>query len=218
MPAAFFPLMEEGLGQDIGNWVLEQACKQAREWRDAGLGPIVACVNIAATQLKDATLLPSLKRILTRTGCEPSWLEFDVTESTLVRDIEAAAVLLGKLRAMGIRIAVDDFGTGSSSLAHLRHLPVDVLKIDKTFIADVSTGPLGRPKAGNAGAAIVSAIVGLANGLGLEVIAEGVEKASQQAFLKRIGCGFGQGYHLCPPLPVADLEKFLRARKKRPKK
>jgi EAL domain-containing protein (putative c-di-GMP-specific phosphodiesterase class I) len=210
--------MEEGLGHDIGNWVLEEACKQAREWRDAGLGHLVASVNIAAGQLKDATLLPSLKRILARTGCEPSWLEFDVAESTLVRDIDAAAVLLGKLRSLGVRIAVDDFGTGSSSLAHLRHLPVDVLKIDKAFIADVAAGPLGKPKAGNAGAAIVTAIVGLAHGLGLEVIAEGVEKASQQAFLKRIGCKYGQGYHLCPPLPAADLDKFLRARKRRAKK
>jgi EAL domain-containing protein (putative c-di-GMP-specific phosphodiesterase class I) len=126
--------------------------------------------------------------------------------------------VLTKLRNLGVRVAIDDFGTGFSSLSHLRHLPVDVLKIDKAFVADID--PAGRKKRDAAGgAAIVSAVIGSAKGLGLDVVAEGVERESQLEFLKRAGCKGAQGYLLCQPVPAEEFEKWLKARKKplRPK-
>jgi diguanylate cyclase (GGDEF)-like protein/PAS domain S-box-containing protein len=205
LPQAFIPQAEEsGLGHAIGHWVLEAACRQVRAWRDAGLGELSMCVNLSAGQLRDASTYAELKRVLAKTGCEPSWLELEITETSMVRDVEGASVVLARLRALGVRIAIDDFGTGFSSLSHLRHLPVDVLKIDKAFVADIEGGD----------AAIVSAVIGLARGLGLGVVAEGVEKRSQMNFLTREGCDACQGFLLCPPLPAAELEKWLRERRK----
>jgi EAL domain-containing protein (putative c-di-GMP-specific phosphodiesterase class I) len=212
-PQGFIPLAEEtGLGHAIGHWVLEAACKQARAWRDAGLGDITACVNLSPGQLRDTAMVGDLKRILQQTGCEPGWLQFEITETSMVRDVEGASLVLAKLRALGVRIAIDDFGTGFSSLSHLRHLPVDVLKIDKAFVADIDSGARRGESAG--GAAIVSAVIGLARGLGLSVVAEGIEKKTQLDFLAREGCDAGQGYLLCPPLPAAEFEAWLRNRGK----
>jgi diguanylate cyclase (GGDEF)-like protein/PAS domain S-box-containing protein len=214
LPQGFIPLAEEsGLGHAIGTWVMNAACKQARTWREGGLGDIVVCVNLSAGQLRDTSMIADLKHILEQNGCEPGWLQFEITETSMVRDVEGASVVLAKLRALGVRIAIDDFGTGFSSLSHLRHLPVDVLKIDKAFVADIETTPKrGREKSG--GAAIVSAVIGLARGLGLDVVAEGVEKKSQLAFLTREGCRAAQGYLICPPLPAAGFERWLAARTK----
>jgi diguanylate cyclase (GGDEF)-like protein/PAS domain S-box-containing protein len=218
MPAGFIPLAEEsGLGHAVGHWVLEAACKQARAWRDRRLGHIVVCVNLSASQLRDTAMVADLKKLLARHGCEPGWLQFEITETSMVRDVEGASLVLAKLRALGVRIAIDDFGTGFSSLSHLRHLPVDVLKVDKAFVADIDSARRG--KAGG-GAAIVSAVIGLARGLGLDVVAEGVEKRSQLAFLEKQGCGACQGYLICPPLPADEFEHWLklRAKKKKPRK
>jgi EAL domain-containing protein (putative c-di-GMP-specific phosphodiesterase class I) len=212
-PQGFIPLAEEtGLGHAIGHWVLEAACKQARAWRDAGLGDITVCVNLSASQLRDTAMVGDLKRILHQTGCEPGWLQFEITETSMVRDVEGASLVLAKLRALGMRIAIDDFGTGFSSLSHLRHLPVDVLKIDKAFVADIDSAARRGESAG--GAAIVSAVIGLARGLGLSVVAEGIEKKTQLDFLAREGCDAGQGYLLCPPLPAGEFEAWLRNRGK----
>ncbi len=217
LPQGFIPLAEEsGLGHAIGHWVMEAACRQARAWRDAGLGGITVCVNLSAGQLRDTAMLADLKRLLAKTGCEPGWLQFEITETSMVRDVEGASVMLAKLRTLGVRIAIDDFGTGFSSLSHLRHLPVDVLKIDKAFVADIDARPRKGENAG--GAAIVSAVIGLARGLGLQVVAEGVEKRSQLNFLAREGCHAGQGYLLCAPLPAAEFEAWLRNRRKPAKK
>ena len=217
LPQGFIPLAEEsGLGHAIGHWVMEAACRQARAWRDAGLGGVTLCVNLSAGQLRDSAMLADLKRLLHKTGCEPGWLQFEITETSMVRDVEGASVMLAKLRTLGVRIAIDDFGTGFSSLSHLRHLPVDVLKIDKAFVADIDAGPRKGENAG--GAAIVSAVIGLARGLGLQVVAEGVEKRSQLNFLAREGCHAAQGYLLCPPLPAADFEAWLRSRRRPAKK
>jgi diguanylate cyclase (GGDEF)-like protein/PAS domain S-box-containing protein len=210
-PQGFIPLAEEtGLGHAVGHWVLDAACKQARAWRDAGLGDITACVNLSASQLRDTAMIGDLRHILQQTGCEPGWLQLEITETSMVRDVEGASLVLAKLRALGVRIAIDDFGTGFSSLSHLRHLPVDVLKIDKAFVADIDGGARRGESAG--GAAIVSAVIGLARGLGLTVVAEGVEKRSQLNFLAKEGCHAGQGYLLCPPLPASEFEKWLRNR------
>ena len=214
LPQGFIPLAEEsGLGHAIGHWVMEAACRQARAWRDAGLGGITVCINLSAGQLRDASMLPDLKRLLHKTGCEPGWLQFEITETSMVRDVEGASLVLAKLRKLGVRIAIDDFGTGFSSLSHLRHLPVDVLKIDKAFVADIdAASPRKGENAG--GAAIVSAVIGLARGLGLQVVAEGIEKRSQLNFLAREGCHAGQGYLLCPPLPAPEFEAWFTNRRK----
>lgn len=214
LPQGFIPLAEEsGLGQAIGHWVIETACRQARAWRDAGLGNIAVSVNLSASQLRDTSMISDLKRTLQKTGCEPGWLQFEITETSMVRNVEGASVLLAKLRALGVTIAIDDFGTGFSSLSHLRHLPVDILKIDKAFVADIeATGARGSDNAG--GAAIVSAVIGLARGLGLAVVAEGVEKRSQLDFLTREGCSAFQGYLVCRPLPAAEFERWIAERNK----
>jgi EAL domain-containing protein (putative c-di-GMP-specific phosphodiesterase class I) len=220
MPAGFIPLAEEtGLGHAVGQWVLEAACKQARAWRSGAVGEIVLCVNLSASQLRDAALVADLKKMLARTGCEPTWLEFEITETSMVRDVEGASLTLAKLRSLGVRIAIDDFGTGYSSLSHLRHLPVDVLKVDRAFVADIeptpgATNPGARRGDRAGGAAIVSAVIGLARGLGLGVVAEGVEKKSQLAFLEKEGCGYCQGYLICPPLPASEFEAWLLKRRK----
>jgi EAL domain-containing protein (putative c-di-GMP-specific phosphodiesterase class I) len=217
LPAGFIPHAEEsGLGHAVGAWVMEAACKQASAWNAAGL-PLVVSVNLSASQLRDGAMVADLKRTLRESACEPSWLQFEITETSMVRDVESASIVLAKLRALGVRIAIDDFGTGFSSLSHLRHLPVDVLKIDKAFVADIgadSPSPRSRAAADAAGgAAIASAVIGLARGLGLDVVAEGVEKRAQLNFLEKLGCNACQGYLLCPPLPAADFETWLRERR-----
>ncbi|HZZ94086.1 MAG TPA: PAS domain-containing protein [Usitatibacter sp.] len=211
LPQGFIPLAEEtGLGHAVGHWVLEAACRQARAWRESGLGDITVCVNLSAGQLRDTTMITDLRQILKQSGCEPGWLQLEITETSMVRDVEGASVVLGRLRALGVRVAIDDFGTGFSSLSHLRHLPVDVLKIDKAFVADIDDGSARRGDA--SGAAIVSAVIGLARGLGLGVVAEGVERKAQLAFLEREGCQSCQGYLLCPPLPAPEFEAWMRQR------
>jgi EAL domain-containing protein (putative c-di-GMP-specific phosphodiesterase class I) len=216
LPAGFIPHAEEsGLGHAVGHWVLEAACKQACAWHEAGL-PLTVSVNLSASQLRDAAMVADLKEVMANAGCEPSWLHFEITETSMVRDVESASVVLAKLRALGVRVAIDDFGTGFSSLSHLRHLPVDTLKIDKVFVADIGAEvPASRTRAAETtgGAAIAAAVIGLARGLGLDVVAEGVEKRSQLNFLAKLGCNACQGYLLCPPLPAADFEKWLRERR-----
>jgi EAL domain-containing protein (putative c-di-GMP-specific phosphodiesterase class I) len=193
--------------------VLDSACRRARAWRDAGLGDIVVCVNLSAGQLRDSSMLPDLKRVLHDTECSASWLQFEITETSMVRDLEGASQVLAALRGLGLRVAIDDFGTGFSSLSHLRHLPVDSLKIDKSFVADIGeSGMRAREAAG--GAAIASAVIGLARGLGLEVIAEGVEKRAQLDFLAREGCTACQGYLICPPVPAEEFERWLKTRQR----
>ncbi len=213
LPAAFVPLAEEtGLGHALGSWVLENACRQARDWRQRGVGSIALCVNLSASQLRDTSLVGELRRMLELHACEPGWLQLEITETSMVRDVEGTSVVLSRLRNLGVRIAIDDFGTGFSSLSHLRHLPVDVLKVDKSFVADIDASPRAAARDVAGGAAIVSAVIGLARGLGLDVVAEGVEKESQLQFLREQGCRSAQGYLICPPMPAADFERWLAAR------
>jgi diguanylate cyclase (GGDEF)-like protein/PAS domain S-box-containing protein len=218
LPHGFIPLAEEsGLGQAIGHWVLDAACRRARAWRDARLGDITVCVNLSAGQLRDSSMLPDLKRVLHDTECSAGWLQFEITETSMVRDVEGVSQVLAALRGLGVRVAIDDFGTGFSSLSHLRHLPVDALKIDKGFVADIGqSGARARDASG--GAAIASAVIGLARGLGLEVIAEGVEKRAQYDFLAREGCSACQGYLICPPVPADEFERWLKTRQRSGKK
>lgn len=208
LPMTFIPVAEEaGLMRDLGQWVFEEASRQAARWNAGGAGPIVVGVNLSASQLRDSTIVAEFEATLRATGCSPNWLALEITETSMVKDVEGVSLTLRKLRRLGFRIAIDDFGTGFSSLSHLRHLPLDALKIDKSFVADIDGD--GRRAAESGGAAIVSAVTGLARGLGLEVIAEGVERPAQLAFLRDQGCASYQGYLACPPMPVAELERWL---------
>ena len=208
LPPAFIPVAEEaGIMRDLGHWVFEAAARQAAAWNKAGLGPFTVCVNLSASQLRDSTIASEFEASLSKLGCSPSWLTLEITETSMVKDVEGVSLTLRKLRRMGFRIAIDDFGTGFSSLSHLRHLPVDTLKIDKSFVADINGG--SRRAAESGGAAIVAAVTGLARGLGLEVVAEGVERASQLEFLREQGCAAFQGYLACHPLPAREFEQWL---------
>jgi diguanylate cyclase (GGDEF)-like protein len=212
-PNAFIPLAEEGgLARDLGRWVLDAACRQASAWRRARVGTLAVSVNLSASQLRDATIVADVQQVLSETGCDPGWLTLEITETSMVRDLEGVSLTLGKLRRLGLKVAIDDFGTGFSSLSHLRHIPVDMLKIDKSFVADI--GARGRGQGG--GAAIVSAVIGLARGLGLGVVAEGVESEGQLAFLREQGCASYQGFLACPPVRAAELEEWLHSREPRP--
>ncbi|MGE0356214.1 MAG: PAS domain-containing protein [Burkholderiales bacterium] len=215
LPSTFIPVAEEaGLMRDLGHWVMDVAARQSAAWRSRGVGPLTVCVNLSASQLRDSTIVAELEAILRDAGCAPTWLTLEITETSMVKDVEGVSLTLRKLRRMGFRVAIDDFGTGFSSLSHLRHLPVDTLKIDRSFVADIDAG--SRRAAESGGAAIVAAVTGLARGLGLEVVAEGVEQPSQLAFLREHGCAAYQGYLACPPLPAAEFERWLERHTAKP--
>jgi predicted signal transduction protein with EAL and GGDEF domain len=208
LPPTFIPVAEEaGLMRDLGHWVFEAAARQAAAWNAKGARPLTVSVNLSASQLRDSTIVAELEAILSKTGCAANWLTLEITETSMVKDVEGVSMTVAKLRRLGFRIAIDDFGTGFSSLSHLRHLPVDTLKIDKSFVADINGG--SRRAIDSGGAAIVAAVTGLARGLGLEVVAEGVERQSQLDFLREQGCASFQGYLACHPMPVADFERWL---------
>ncbi|MBL0143778.1 MAG: PAS domain-containing protein [Betaproteobacteria bacterium] len=211
LPPTFIPVAEEaGLMRDLGHWVFEAAARQAAAWNSSGTGPLTVSVNLSASQLRDSTIIAELEAILAKTGCAPTWLTLEITETSMVKDVEGVSLTLRKLRRMGFRIAIDDFGTGFSSLSHLRHLPVDTLKIDKSFVADINGGSRRASESG--GAAIVAAVTGLARGLGLDVVAEGVERESQLAFLREQGCASFQGFLALKPVPAAEFERWLAER------
>lgn len=195
-PGRFIPVAEDsGLIVELGNWVLHAACEQHRRWREAGHEPGQLAVNISGRQLRSGTLATELSEILEKTDMQPSQLELEITETYLVED---AAILpvLEDLKKVGIRLSVDDFGTGHSSLARLKELPVDKLKIDQAFMR-------GIPGSEN-DEAIARAVIALGHSLDLEVLAEGVETGAQQMFLAALGCDSAQGFHFSRPVPAAD--------------
>ena len=202
-PAEFIPLAEEtGLIVPIGNWVLEAACAQLRLWQgsEAGRGLVLA-VNVSPRQFHQPGFVDSVRGILARTGADPARLKLELTESVIISDIADTIDKMRELKTLGIGFSMDDFGTGYSSLSYLRQLPLDQLKIDRSFIQDVD---------GNAGdAEIVRSIIAMAQALGLDVIAEGVEKEAQRSFLNRHECNAFQGFLFGRPVPVADFEKLL---------
>jgi len=205
-PDVFIPLAEEtGLILPLGRWVLTQACRQARRWQ-ARLGrPLVIAVNLSAPEFQHPELPATIARILAETGLPPTSLQLELTESAAVQDLDRAGRGLAALRALGVRLALDDFGTGYSSLSHLQHLPVDTLKIDRSFFI----GP-DADSQGARGQAIVPAIAALAHTLGLSVVAEGLETAAHIARARAAGCDLGQGYGLARPLPAAAALAVLR--------
>lgn len=201
-PSEFIPIAEEtNLIIPIGVWVLQQACQQNKQWQKTNLGPHRISVNLSACQFKQENLVEIIDTILADTGLSTNYLELEITESILVEDIEQAIITLKKLKNKGISIALDDFGTGYSSLSYLNRLPVDTLKIDRSFITNIVSNPDD--------AAISKAIVALAKSLELNVIAEGVETKAQLNYLYEQGCHEVQGYYFSEPLPDQDLQDFL---------
>ena len=206
LPMDFIPIAEEtGLIVPLGQWVLEHACRQARVWQDRytreGVPPLVLSVNLSARQFRNAALVDDIKQALATTGLDPRTLKLEITESTVMDDANAAIAVLEELKALGIRIAIDDFGTGYSSLGYLRRLPVDTLKIDRSFVNGLGADPQTT--------AIVRSVVALAKSLQLSVTGEGVETVAQQSQLAQLGCDRGQGYLYSRPVTATDLDAIL---------
>jgi EAL domain-containing protein (putative c-di-GMP-specific phosphodiesterase class I) len=197
-PARFIPVAEEiGIVTEIGDWVLRAACRQVADWRAQGLAVGSISVNISVQQLERDSLTETLRGVLAETGLAPADLELEVTESMIMEKNRRALEAMDALRGLGVRLSVDDFGTGYSSLGRLNRMPIDRLKIDASFVRDISQDSKDE--------AIARAIIGIGRDLGLEVIAEGVEREEQAVFLAREGCQIAQGYLFGHPLPPEDL-------------
>lgn len=202
-PARFIGLAEEtGLIVSIGDWVLRTACRQSVAWQRAGLGAIRVAVNLSPRQFYDRDLVGAIRAALHDTGIAPHLLELELTESMMMNDVEHAVGILRRLKALGVHLSIDDFGTGYSSLAYLKRFPIDVLKIDQSFVRDITDDPDD--------AAIVQSIISLAHSLRLKVIAEGVETEAQLEFLREHGCDFMQGYYFGRPMGMSDCEAYLQ--------
>lgn len=196
-PAEFIPIAEEtGLIHPIGQWITRAVCEQIRAWQHQGLRLVPVAINMSAQQFKQQNPAAEAKRILLETGVDPACVTFELTESVIMKDAEAAVAMLQQFHAMGCGIAIDDFGTGYSSLSYLKRFPVSALKVDRTFVHDI---PYDKDAA-----AIVAAVINLAHSLRLTVIAEGVETEAQLDFLREQGCDHVQGFLLGHPLPAAD--------------
>jgi EAL domain-containing protein (putative c-di-GMP-specific phosphodiesterase class I) len=196
-PDDFIPIAEEtGLIVPIGDWVIDRACEQLRAWQDQGIDDPWISINVSVLQLQHGALLEIFERALTRTGADPSRIVLELTESALVSEDDADTMQLDDLRGLGVRIAIDDFGTGYSGLAYLRKLPVDMLKIDQSFVAEIVSD--------STAAAVLFAIVHLAHVLGFEVIAEGAETGPQIDVLRTLDCDYIQGFYYAEPaIPAA---------------
>jgi EAL domain-containing protein (putative c-di-GMP-specific phosphodiesterase class I) len=190
-----------GLILPIGNWALREACKQARAWVDAGLPQATMAVNISAMEFRDDNFLEGVFAILRETGLDPRSLELELTESVLMKRAESTESILKELRARGVQLAVDDFGTGYSSLSYLRKFPVDSLKIDQSFIWQITNAPDETT--------IVTAIISMGRSLKLRVVAEGVETQEELAFLQAHKCDEAQGYYFSPPVLPQQFAKLL---------
>ncbi len=202
-PAQFIPLAEEtGLIVPIGEWVLKTACAQNKSWQDQGLPPLRIAVNLSARQFIHENLLQDVARVLNETGLDATSLELEITESMVMHNPEHAVKLLNKLKATGIHLSIDDFGTGYSSLNYLKRFPIDNVKIDRSFIQDIPEDCDD--------AAITQAIIAMAHGLGLRVIAEGVETVEQFRFLRDHKCDDMQGYYFSKPLPANEFFGLLQ--------
>jgi diguanylate cyclase len=203
LPGEFIPIAEEsGLILEIGDWVIREACRQAREWQQRKLPFLRVAVNVSPLQFCQANFVKKVSAALEEHFLDATYLEIELTEATLMGNAETSVTLLEQLSELGVVVAIDDFGTGYSSMSYLQRFPIDKLKIDRSFISDVAS---------NAGdASIVRAIISLAHGLRLKVIAEGVESEEQLGILKRMGCDQYQGFYRSPAVPAAEIEKFAR--------
>lgn len=202
-PMSFIPLAEEiGLIDQIGQWVLRTACAQQVTWSACGLGDITIAVNLSAVQFQQAALLDTIRTIVRETGVDPARMELELTESTAMQQAENAVGTFNQLKEMGFSLSIDDFGTGYSSLAYLKRFPIDTIKIDRAFVKDLDTE--------SEQAAIAIAIIAMAHGLKLRVLAEGVETQPQLDILRDQGCDAIQGYYFSQPLPAERVEQLIR--------
>jgi EAL domain-containing protein (putative c-di-GMP-specific phosphodiesterase class I) len=201
-PLDFIPLAEEtGMIVPIGEWVLREACRQAARWNERRETPLTVSVNLSAVQLNQGNLPDLVESALTESGLMPALLVIELTESLLVDHRESTLRQLQQVKALGIRLAIDDFGTGYSSLAYLRRFPIDIIKIDKSFVDDVGNVP--------AAAALTMGIIQLGRSLHLSTIAEGIEHADQLSELTDGNCELGQGYYFAEPLTQSDMTDLL---------
>lgn len=208
-PVRFIGLAEEtGLIVPIGKWVTRTACLQNKAWQDAGMGPLRIAVNFSPRQFYQEDMVQSVREILEESRLEPQYLEIELTESLVMTDVDRATRILRDLKSLGVQLSIDDFGTGYSSLSYLKRFPIDVLKIDQSFVRDITVDPDD--------AAIVVSIISLAHSLRLKVIAEGVETYEQLAYLTDHGCDQMQGYYFSRPVPPADFTRLLEEDKRLP--
>jgi diguanylate cyclase (GGDEF)-like protein len=205
-PAEFITLAEEtGLIVPIGEWVLRTACRQNKSWQDAGFDPLRVAVNLSARHFHQTNLVETVAKILKDSGLNPNWLELELTERSVMKDPEQAIVKLHELKGMGVHISIDDFGTGYSSLSYLKRFPIDTLKVDQSFVSEITTD--------SDNAAIVQAIITLARAMKLNVIAEGVETLEQFELLRRLDCDAVQGFLFSEPLSTEDFTQLLVERR-----
>ncbi len=203
-PGKFIPVLEDiGMIVRVGEWVLQTACRQSKAWQRDGFPPLRMAVNISARQFSRRDLIDTVAGVLTETGLDPNYLELEITESLLMEDIKANSRLLDELKTSveGLRVSIDDFGTGYSSFSYLKTFPIDLLKIDQSFIRDITTN--------SDDAAITTTIIVLAHNLRLKVIAEGVETEEQMTYLREKGCDEAQGFYFSRPLPADEFTKLL---------
>jgi diguanylate cyclase (GGDEF)-like protein len=204
-PAVFVPLAEySGLIVDIGEWVLEEACSRLQKLKELGHGHLRVAVNISIPQFRDRLFVEKVKLALSKAECDPSLLELEITESVVMDEPQIVIDALRALKEHGVQIAIDDFGTGFSSMSYLQQLPLDRLKVDRSFVKDVKPG---------ASAVLAETIVTLGNKLGLLTIAEGVEKREQASYMIKLGCDEAQGFLYAKPMPFAELLAFLESQK-----
>ncbi len=202
-PATFIPLAEDtGLIIPIGEWVLRTACKQNSQWQQAGLPALTMAVNLSPRQFWNPGLISSVSQILQETGLDPANLELEIIESMVMRDTNSTVSMLKELKKIGVKLSIDDFGTGYSSLNHLRRFPFDKLKMDMSFVREITTDP--------GCAAIARTIISLAHNLNLQVIAEGVETKAQLSYLRKQGCDEMQGYYFSKPVPAEEFAQILK--------
>jgi diguanylate cyclase (GGDEF)-like protein/PAS domain S-box-containing protein len=201
-PARFIPLAEEtGLIIPIGEWVLKTAVEQNKIWQAAGFPPLTMAVNLSPRQFWYPGLIETVSKVLSESGLEPRYLELEITEGLVMRDVESALTMLDELKKLGVLLAMDDFGTGYSSLSHLKRFPFDKLKMDISFVREVTSDP--------GSAAIAKTIIALAHNLNLRVIAEGIETKAQLSYLRDHGCDEMQGFYFSRPIPAAEIEQLL---------
>ncbi len=204
LPARFIPVAEEsGLILPIGRWAMDTACRQARSWQDDGLFPLSIAINVSAVELRAKDFLTNVRQILEHSRLEPHFLELELTETFMMQDWQSTAEILRSLKTLGVRIALDDFGTGYSSLSYMKRFPIDSLKIDQSFVRDMTTD--------SDDASIVSAVIDMGRSLNIGVVAEGIQTRDQLEFLKDRRCPEGQGYYFGPPMPARDLTELLKA-------
>jgi len=203
-PGRFIPLAEQSdLILELGQEVLRQVCQQLRRWLDEGLAAVPVAINLSAKELGQPDIVQKIRRRLQEAGLPPHYLEIEITESAAMSEVEQTAGALDALQALGVNIAIDDFGTAYSSLNYLKRLPVQALKIDRGFVAELNESATAQDTA------VIRAIIGLGQSYDLTVVAEGVETEFQRASLQRMGCRYAQGYLFSRPVPAAEIRPWL---------